>query len=202
LTRKTVVIAALCAAVVLVVPARAGHIFSEDSHFWYKDELVQTGMLQPDGIVSVWGSAKPVPALLDSRPRWYYAVTFNAGVYSDIWAFYSTSGNDVFGVAYSVFDPANIQSGYLGDSGDLAANDLNDPFPMWFSVAPGTNFTIVFSDYYGGAAAAETTTKWRIEGFEPQNPPGTQTPEPASSAMLAAGLALAGLARWWRNKSA
>jgi hypothetical protein len=198
---KRIVMAALGATVLWLTPAGAA-VITTGSHFWYQPELYQTGLLTPDGVVSVWGSVKTVPALADSGARWYYAVTANSGIYSDIQVTYAMSGNDVFGVAYSAFNPADIQSGYLADSGDTAGGYPPKLSWMQFSVAPGTNFTIVFSDFYGSMAVAETTTEWTIEGFEGGGAPGMQTPEPATFAMLATGLGLCGLARRSRRKSA
>jgi hypothetical protein len=144
----------------------------------------QSGRILRDGTPSVWGAAKPFPGALTVTGQYAYEViSFNTGIYDQIsWSNEYVSGGIAHSVVYSFFNPANLGSGYLGDTGSSSVNaavTVNGQI----DVTPGQNLFLVFSSTNQNLPASYN---YRIEGFQR----AAQVPVPTSLALLVFGIGL------------
>jgi hypothetical protein len=165
---QTAFAALACCLALSSIPAQAAIITSGTLTLDASD-TTQTGRLLRDGNPSVWGIAKAVPPLTNTTgQRAFEIVSFNTGAFDQIsWSFQLTSefGN-IFSVVYSTFNPTNIQSGYLGDSGDSSSAGTKPPrVQEGGQIDVGNNQSIALVFHAVNANSDYGTVSYTVEGF-------------------------------------
>lgn len=126
----------------------------------------QTGRLLGTGVAQSCGNPKAAPPLSGNQPsaqRRYDAYTFmNGGAARCVTVTYNppqanAAGSNFVGcAAYTVFDPANPQSGYLGDAGSNYTSNPGGFADVSYSFTAPANapFTVVVFESNPGATAS------------------------------------------------
>jgi len=154
---------------------------------------LQFGRLTRDGIPSDWASPKSFPGVIGApATRAYDLFTVNAGPYPYLQVLLDDPAVALFASAYlGAYTPANappnfgLNVNYLGDAG--FSQILDNPSFFQIVVNPFANVLIPINEVNpGGGAGAQFSLL--VEGFYDTN--YSETPEPASLALVATGAAL------------
>jgi hypothetical protein len=146
------VAAFLFALLGLIAPASAVTVLSGNASLTTGDST-ETGRVFRNGVASTWAAPKSYPGAFDSLTHFYDLLTVNFApnatqtVYYQIG--YTNLDNATFATPFSVahlntFDPTNIATGYLGDSGQSSAMGSNVSYQV--IVPTGNQLLVLFED--------------------------------------------------------
>lgn len=182
-------------ATVAAVPAAA-----QTTATWTGSEATLATRLFRDATPSVWTAPKAFPGTSGVGPFLYRTFSFvnTTGVASPFFVTPLTStGTDpvLSNVFYSVylnsFNPANLATNYLGDSGssgcDPAGGCTAQASPFSVLAPTGATMIVVVNRVNAGTAAGSSFS------FDTRFGAATVIPEPSTYALLAAGLGGVGL---------
>lgn len=113
---------------------------------------VQTGRINRFAVVSSCGSPKPWPGNFDALPHYYDIYSFTNTTASDacVTMLITTSDTASHAVMYlNAFDPSNISSNYLADSGSSGVSQSSSA-----SIPPGAKFFVVVHAVASGTGSA------------------------------------------------
>jgi autotransporter-associated beta strand protein len=113
---------------------------------------VQTGRINRFAVVSSCGSPKPWPGNFDALPHFYdiYSFTNTTAADACVTLLITTSDTFTHAVMYlNAFDPSNISSNYLADSGSSGVSQSSSA-----SIPPGAKFFVVVHAVASGAGSA------------------------------------------------
>lgn len=187
------------ALAVELIPTTAGALQSGD--------LIMSPRLFRDALPSTWAAPKPFPGLFGAGNYYFdlVSVGFAPNATQDIYyeiEIGMTNANDVFAAAYnSSFLTANFATNYLGDHGssNSGVNVFQVMVPTGGSLLLNIH-SVTTTDVIGAGVRNYT---YRVQAFSDANRGeafNTQVSEPATLALLGAGLFGLGMIR--RRKTA
>jgi hypothetical protein len=154
----------------------------------------QLGRLSRNAIPQDWSGTEIYPGVINTTTAYHYT-TFAVNVGST--PFLQIDFDDVatseFVSAYQTsYNPSNLATNWLGDAGTSGNYFGTDPvFFQVIAAAPFSTVIIVVNNTTGGALPASNGAfTLTVEAYTDTN--YTPTPEPASAALTAGGLALIG----------
>lgn len=176
------------APLLLLLTASLSHAALIDQQFytWTGSEATMATRLFRDGIPSTFAAPKSFPGSMGSTNA-YVIFTYTwaeLGGDDHITINVTDTTTNSHLIAYAnLFDPLDMSVNYLGDQGSSIVNFFEIVLPA------GADLVIVANTNFGLAGATGTGFAFDVSTS------GSQVPEPASAALLAAGFAALALAR-------
>ena len=194
---KTLISAALLGAIAISAPAHAVVVVSGNG-FLDTSDPTQTNRVFRDAVASTWAAQKAFPGTIGGTFRYdlvngTFAANATQAIYYEItYSSVNAVVSQPFAVAYNgPFNPANIATNYIGDSGSSA--DVNGSDRVFqVVVAAGGSLDVNFSEVIVGRLPSDY--KYSISAYSDafRNENFGAVPEPATWAMMIFGFGLVG----------
>ena len=203
--RQIALALAAVTALSIAAPAAATVVISSTGTIESSDPQ-QLNRVARNGIVSTWAAAKSYPGTLGVATHNYDLVngTIAANALQNVYyeiTYSLLTGDPLFSVAYlNSFDPNNIATNYLGDSGGSPSLGTSASYQV--IVPTGGQLLINFSDVTGTPSGYSYTIAAFSDPNRGENFLTPGIPEPSSWAMMLLGFGAIGLAMRRRKKIA
>jgi hypothetical protein len=175
------------AVLVLILPTTVSANSFSVTYTWTGSELIQSDRLFRDGVTSTCAVAKTYPGAYGGGPQGYLTFPYfnpnpTATCVTVTWT--GDPGYNTFLSAYlAPYNPFNMASNYLGDSGVSA--DLT-AVTFGFMVPASSSFLILANTVWGVSSAVGQSFSFTVTG---QNIQQNVVPEPTTLLLLGTGLA-------------